>query len=236
MPTRDNGYITEIDILKIGQGSNAVVLSNSSGSLLIRNHDNSAAASITVDDLTVDDITGDVISSTAQGTAGAATVSVSTIGDGRDFTTVLTLTNFVVGALAGAAAALAVGNKVFSFPAGAHLHYATYMSVTCECAGTAKSPKIGIGSVIATGAAAVLNGTATFMDYITEQSATGTTATTTPTVKTSVATAGAMTGISNNAAADVKDVFLNAAATWAANNTGNLTSSGTITLRWTKMS
>lgn len=236
MPISDNGTTTQVCELKIGCDSNAVVLTPSAGRLLIRNYDNTIAASLTAEDLTIDDITGDVISSTAQGTAGAATVAVSTIGDGRDFTTVLTLTNFVVGALAGAAASLGVGNKVFSFPAGAHLHYASYMSVSCECAGTAKSPKIRIGSVIAVGAVAVLNGTATFMDYITEQTATGTTATTTATVKTAVATAGALTGISVNAAASVKDVFLNAAVAWAADNVSNLTSSGTITLRWTKLS
>lgn len=168
------------------------------------------------------------------GTAGAGTVAVDTWGDGRDFTTVLTLTSFVVGTQAPAAAALGLGNKVFTFPSGAHLHYATHMSVGLTCAGTPKTPEIGVGSVVASGAVAVLNGTSTFMDYITEQTAANITGT--ATVKTAVATAGALTGISVNAVAGVKEVFLNAAATWSADNTGNLTATGTITLRWTKLS
>jgi hypothetical protein len=174
------------------------------------------------------------LSGAAFGVPAAATVSASTTGDGRDFTTVLTLTNFIVGALAGAAAALGVGNKVFTFPAGAHIHYATYMSLGLTAAGTTKTPDLGIGSVIASGAVAVLGGTATFEDYITGQTAADIAGT--PAVKTSVATAGALTGISINEAASVKDVFVNAAATWSANNTGNLTASGRITLRWTKLS
>ncbi len=168
------------------------------------------------------------------GTAGAGTVAISTIGDGRDFTTVLTLTNFIVGALAGAAAALGIGNKIFTFPAGAHLHHVSYMSLGLTAAGTTNTPNLGVGSVIATGAIAVLSGTATFQDYITGQTAPdlagGVVA------KTSVATAGALTGISVNESGSVKDVFLNAAATWAANNTANLTATGTVTLRWTKLS
>ena len=232
MPITDNGRTTQVCELKIGCDNDAVVLTPSGGMLLIKNYDGSVSAPVTVSTATADSVTG----SSGTGTVGAATVTAVTKGDGRDFTTVLTLTNFVIGALAGAAASLGLGSKVFTFPAGAHLHYATYMSVSCQCAGTAKNPKIGIGSVVASGVIAVLNGTATFMDYVTEQTATGTTATTTATVKTAVATAGALTGISNNAVGDVKDVFLNAAVAWAADNTGNLTSSGTITLRWTKLS
>lgn len=174
------------------------------------------------------------LSGSSYGVAGAATVSVATVGDGRDFTTVLTLTNFIVGALAGAAAALGIGSKVFTFPAGAHIHYVSYMSLGLTAAGTTKTPDLGIGSVIASGAVAVLGGTATFEDYITGQTAAdiaGTAA-----VKTSVATAGALTGISINEVGSVKDVFVNAAATWSANNTGNLTASGTITFKWTKLS
>ncbi len=174
------------------------------------------------------------LSGSPYGVAGAATVSVATTGDGRDFTTVLTLTNFIVGALAGAAAALALGNKVFTFPAGAHLHYASYMSIGLTAVGTTKTPDVGVGSVIASGAVAVLGGTATFEDYITGQTAADIAGT--PAVKTSVATAGALTGISVNEAASVKDVFLNAAATWSANNTGNLLANGKITLKWTKLS
>lgn len=230
MPTRDNGITTEVDQLQIGIGANAVLLKPTvGGGLSIRNAADSAAAPASMADINNSFTSG-------VGAVGAATISASTVGDGRNFVTTLTLTNFVVGALAGAAASLAVGNKIFTFPAGAHVHFVSYMSTTFQCAGTAKSPKVGLGSVIASGAVSVLNGTATFMDYLTEQTATGTTATSTPTVKALPATAGLMLDISNNAVGDVKDVFLNAAVAWAADNTGNLTSTGTICLKWTKLS
>ncbi len=50
------------------------------------------------------------------------------------------------------------------------------------------------------------------------------------------ATAGVLNGIALNAAGSVKNVFLNSAGTWNANNTGNLTATGTIVLRWTNLS
>lgn len=168
------------------------------------------------------------------GTPGAATVSLVEYGDGRDVTTVLTLTNFIVGAPGAAAASKGIGNKVYSFPAGVHVHSVSYINLGFTCAGTNKTPKVGLGSVIASGVVAVLNGTATFMDYLTEQTASDTAGTAAPFGPLG-ATAGLMAGISLNKAADVKDVFLNAAAAWAANNTGNLTASGVIVLRWTKL-
>lgn len=222
MPHRSNGLVDEFDSLRIGNSDSSTTLTPAALNVPSGTFSTgvTSAAGMTVTSNT--------------GTVGAATVSAVTKGDGRDFTTVLTLTAFVVGTQAAAAAALGLGNKIFTFPAGAHIHYITYMSIGLTCAGTASTPKIGIGSVIASGAVAVLNGTATFMDYLTEQTAADIAGT--ATVKAAVATAGAMLGISNNAAASVKDVFLNAAATWAADNVGNLTATGTITLRWSKLS
>ena len=46
------------------------------------------------------------------------------------------------------------------------------------------------------------------------------------------ATAGILTGIALNKAADAKTIYLNVAATWNADNTGNLTATGTITIVW----
>jgi hypothetical protein len=43
------------------------------------------------------------------------------------------------------------------------------------------------------------------------------------------------TGIALNVTGSVKDVFLNSAGTWNANNTGNLTATGTVVLKWTKL-
>ncbi len=173
---------------------------------------------------------------------GSTPSSISTItfneyGDGRDITTVLTLNNFVVGTLAGAGAALGMGNIVYTFPAGQHLELVYgFSNLSLTAAGTAVNADVGLGSVIATGAVSVLSGTATF-----ENRLTGQTIGTDPAGGTAVsallgATAGIGTGISLNVAASVKNVFLNAAGTWNANNTGSLLANGVITLKWTNMS
>lgn len=165
------------------------------------------------------------------------TITCNEYTTGADVVTVLTLTNFVVGALAGAGAALGMGNIVYTFPAGQHFELVYGLSnISLKAAGTAVNTDTGLGSVIASGAVSVLSGTATFEDRLTGQtiatSSTGGTAVSTETA----ATAGIGTGISLNVAASVKDVFLNAAGTWNANNTGNLTATGQIYLKWTKMS
>lgn len=170
-----------------------------------------------------------VIAEKNVGTVGAATVTAEEVGNGRDFVTVLTLTNFVVGTIPGAGA-LAVGGLVYTFPAGSHIHVATYADLGFTIVGTGQTPIWGIGSVVGSGAVAVLNGTATFMNYVTEQTAADSAGT-----KSKVllgATAGVLTGISLNKATDVKAVYLNAAETWAANNAGSLYANGTITLKW----
>lgn len=188
--------------------------------------------------LTVDAVVTDSVKAkTAIGTTPVATVSIVEYSTGKDVVTVLTLTDFVVGALAGAAAALGVGNIVYAYPAGQHLELvSSFSSLSLKCAGTATATATGLGSVIASGAVSVLSGTGTFEDRIVGQtintSATGGTAVS----ALLAATAGIGTGISLNVAGSVKNVFLNSAGTWHANNTGNLTASGTIVLKWTKMS
>lgn len=167
------------------------------------------------------------------GTVGAATVVAEEVGNGRDFLTKLTLTNFVVGTIPGAGA-LAVGGLIYTFPAGVHVHSITYASVGFTITGTGQTPIWGIGSVVGSGAVAVLNGTATFMNYVTEQTAANSAGT--ANVVLLPATAGLMTGISLNKSGDVKAVYLNAAETWVANNAGSLYANGTISFNWTLMS
>jgi hypothetical protein len=172
----------------------------------------------------------------AVGSSPVGTVAVQEYGNAKDRVTVLTLTNFIVGALAGAGASLGLGNIVYAFPAGQHFELVYSLSnIILTAAGTPVTGVIGLGSVIATGAVSVLSGTATFQDRIA-----GVAASTDPaggaavsTVK--AATAGIGTGIALNLAANVKNVFLNAAGAWNANNTGNLTASGIIVLKWTRM-
>jgi hypothetical protein len=165
-----------------------------------------------------------------------STVTATEYSTGKDVVTVLTLTNFVVGALAGAGAALGLGNIIYTFPAGQHLELVYGLdSLVLTAVGTAVNTDTGLGSVIASGAVNVLSGTGTFEDRLTGQTIGTDPAGGTAVSKLLAATAGIGTGIALNATNSVKDVFLNSAGTWNANNTGNLTASGTIVLKWTIM-
>lgn len=172
---------------------------------------------------------------TALGSTPVSTVTFNEFTCGKDVTTVLTLNNFVVGALAGAGA-LALGNIVYTYPAGQHFELVSaFSSLSLTAAGTAVATDTGLGSVIASGAVNVLSGTATFEDRLTGQTINTAAAGGTAVSALTAATAGIGTGISLNVAASVKNVFLNSAGTWNANNTGNLTATGTIVLKWTIM-
>ena len=185
----------------------------------------------------IDITSGAITLSTPLGTTPVDTVSIKEYGNGRDMVTELTLTDFIVGALAGAGAALGIGNIVYAFPSGgAHLEVCSYQELSLKCAGTAVNADTGLGSVIATGAISVLSGTATFEDRLTGQTIPTAAGGGSATKKLAVATAGALTGIAVNESASIKNVFLNAAATWNANNSGSLTASGKIVIKWTKMS
>lgn len=175
---------------------------------------------------------------------GSTPSSISTItcqeySTGGDVLTVLNLTNFVVGALAGAGAALGMGNIIYTFPTGdQHLETAySFWNLSLTAAGTAVACDTGLGSVIASGAVSVLSGTATFEDRLTGQAITTAAAGGTAVSAGPIgATAGIQTGIALNTASAVKNVFLNAAGTWNANNTGNLTATGQIFIKWTRFS
>lgn len=170
------------------------------------------------------------------GTPGSGVAAKHYSADGYHITTVLTLTDYVVGALAGAAAALGLGSAVYAFPAGVHLEEAYYQNLSMKAAGTAVNTDTGLGSVVASGAVSVLSGTATFEDRLTGQTlATAASGGTAAAAGPLGATAGILTGISLNSASSVKNVFLNSAGTWNVNNTGNLTATGTIVLVWSKL-
>jgi len=176
--------------------------------------------------------TGTVYNQAGVGTANG-TVLATEYGDGRNHITVLTLSNETLDAPT-AAAAEGHGQLLYTFPAGVHVHEVTTMNVALQGGGTvdADTPDIGIGSVIATGAVSVLGGTATFEDYVDGSAAADCSGT--PTAVGPVgATAGVLTGISLNGAADVKAVHLNYADTWAGADT--LTGSGTVILKWSVM-
>ncbi len=166
-------------------------------------------------------------------TPGVAPAGVTVIesGAGRYKTTELNFTDLVLGTLPGASASKAVGKLVYTFPAGAQVTDIVYMSVGLTGTGTANTPDVGIGSTLASGANALLSAAgATTEDYITGQTATNITGTAT----TVAAVPGATIGI--NMSSEVKTVYLNAAGAWAVGNTGNLTATGKIVIKWTKLS
>ena len=173
----------------------------------------------------------------AFGTAGAGTVTFKEYGDGRDMTTVLTLTNFIIGAPGAAAAAKGFGNIVYAYPAGIHLELvSSFSAIVLTAAGTAVASDTGLASVVAVGAIALLStGGATMEDRLTGQTINTAAGGGAAVSALLAATAGIGTGISLNVAASVKNVFLNSAGTWNADNTGNLTATGTIVLKWTRM-
>ena len=205
-------------------GSAAIEVQNGTGALAVAadfSHDGSYGT-----------IETDII--IANGNAGTAsgTVEAEEFGTGFHHVTVLTL-NAEPLAPPTAAANEAHGTLLYTFPAGVHSHKVTHMSVGLQGGGVvdADTPKIGVGSVIGTGAVAVLNGTPTFMDYLTESTAGDCAGT--PTDLATPATAGYGTGISMNQAADVKAVHLNYADGWAGADT--LTATGQVVLEWTSI-
>lgn len=169
---------------------------------------------------------------------GTVPSSISTItcreyGDGRDITAELTLNGFVVGALAGAGAALAMGNIIYTLPAGCQFVTVAYKNIALTAVGTAVAVDLGIGSVVGSGANATLSAVgATSEDYLT-----GVATTTAAAGGTAVEQmVGVTAAIATNVTASVKNIFLNGAGTWNANNTGNLTGSGLVTIKYTLMS
>jgi hypothetical protein len=161
------------------------------------------------------------------GTAGTGVTAVE-YGTARSHVTVLTVSS-TLGAIAGGAN-LALGKLVYTLPAGAQIVKAAYMSMALdEVDGniTADTPDVGLGSVIASGAVALLGGTATFEDMITGQTAADCNGT--ATVKT---IAGQ---IFVTEAAGAKTVHFNVADGWAAGGETACPIAGTIVIEWVAM-
>jgi hypothetical protein len=163
-----------------------------------------------------------------KGNLGAANSAVVTnveeFGDKRQHTTVLTIQG-TLPAIAGGAN-LAVGRLLYTLPAGAIIVRGAHMSIGITQT-TAKinadTPDIGLGTTIASGAVAVLGGTAAFENILTGQTAANCTGTAT------VATVDAALVI---AAAGNKTVYLNVADGWAADGDPAAIISGTVTIEW----
>jgi hypothetical protein len=177
--------------------------------------------------------------------AGTVTTAATTVaeehGDGLEHVTKLTMTAFVIGT-SGDAAALGIGAKFYTFPAGAIMVEDASMvgGVTAAISVTTDTPEVGIGTVIASGAVSVLSGTATFEDIINGNVSGDGGDTVAPDVagttfyKNSSITAPVLIKTSGGKS---HDLFLNCAVTWAnVAAAGPVTFTGVITIKWRKVS
>jgi len=163
-------------------------------------------------------ITTDNIGTVATGS------TVVEYGDSVNHQSVITV-DTTLGAIAGGAA-LALGKLIYTFPAGALNVRSTYESIALTASETnitADTPDVGVGSVIASGAVATLDGTATFEDMLTGQTATDCNGT--ASVKQAATSKITATG-------DAHTAYLNVADTWAASGDAACAIAGTIIIDW----
>jgi hypothetical protein len=161
-------------------------------------------------------------------THAGTVASGSTVVEWGDFyqhTAVITV-NTTLGAIAGGAS-LGLGKKIYDLPAGACIIDSAYMSIAItQTQGhiTADTPEIGLGTVVASGAVAVLSGTATFENILTGQVAADCDGT--ATVKT---VADQVLVVETGSA---HSVYLNVADGWAASGDAAALLTGTVVLRY----
>ena len=167
------------------------------------------------------------------GTANAGVYAVE-YGDAHCHTTKLTV-NAVNSLTVADSAAICDGYLLYTFPAGDLVVDWTYMSMAVTVGSPQlvnDTPDVGIGTVIGTGAVATLDGTATFEDLITGQTAND--ANGTAEVASLIPTAGAAFVI---LAAAAHTVHFNVADTWANDTSGDLTAdiAGHVIIQWRHM-
>jgi len=158
--------------------------------------------------------------------AGTAATGVTAVeyGDGFMHTTKLTI-DTTLGAIAGGAA-LGLGKLLYTLPAGTQFIVNAYMEVAITQTQdhiTADTPDVGLGTALAEGVIATLDGTAAFESLITGQTAADCDGTATQ--------AAALVAEIRGAAAD-KTVYLNVADTWAASGDEAALLTGTVVLVW----
>lgn len=227
-----NPIIDEVNAMTDGTGTNVAVSSLTTDTI----SETTSAAGVTVDGVLLKDSTvtsSSVKLASAYGTAGTS-VTMTEYGDGRNITTVLSFTDAVLGAPT-AGGNSAHGKLIYTFPDANLLITGIYVKVGLTVGSvTTDTPDVGLGTAVATGAVATLDGTGTFEDIITGQtwnkaldgtsdyfgtlfSGVVTEATTVPLIKVD----GAGT-----------ELYLNAADGWNAGVTGNLTATGYIGINY----
>lgn len=165
---------------------------------------------------------------TGIGAAAAGTTAVEA-GDAYQHTTILTVSTGLP-AIAGGAA-LSIGKLLYTFPAGAIVVDKAYMSMailSSEEHIDADTPDVGLGTVIAAGANALLSDTSGAENILTGQTANNCTGT--AEVKT---VADQVLVIES---ADNHTVYFNVADDWAADGDATAGLTGTVVLHWHKMS
>jgi hypothetical protein len=158
------------------------------------------------------------------GTANTGTTAVE-YGDGRQHTTVLTVAT-TIPAIAGGAA-LSVGKLLYTFPAGAIVVDKAYMSMAItQSQGniTADTPDVGLGTVIAAGANALLSDTSGAENVLTGQTANDCNGT------AEVKTVGDQILVIE--AGGAHTLYFNVADDWAASGDAAAAIAGTVTIHW----
>lgn len=161
------------------------------------------------------------------GTAETGSTAVE-YGDGHNHKTVLTVST-TLPAIAGGAN-LGVGKLLYTLPAGAIIIESSYMSLSItQTQGNinADTPDGGLGTVIASGAVATLDGTPTFEDILTGQTFNNCTGT--AEVKTAIPTAAVPLVIEAGAA---HTIHFNVADGWAAGGDAAAALAGTVVINW----
>jgi len=170
-------------------------------------------------------VSGSKITSQNLGAVGAGVTAVET-GDGNQHTTTLTLAG-VLPAITGGVNQ-AVGLLIYTFPAGAIVINHAHISVgITQSEGNIDNdqPEVGLGTVIGTGAVAVLS--TTLENIITGQVAANCTGT--ATVKTAIPTASVPFVIETS---EAHTLHFNAADGWAASGDLAATIAGTVVIDW----
>jgi hypothetical protein len=153
-------------------------------------------------------------------------VKAAEYGDRKTHVTVLTI-DTTLPAIAGGAN-LGLGKLIYTLPAGACAVEASNLNIAItqtEGNITADTPVVGLGTVIASGAVAVLSGTATFENIMAGQTAADCNGT--ATVKTLQTALVREIG-------DAHTIYLNVADGWAASGDAAAIVRGTVTIHWRK--
>ncbi len=162
-----------------------------------------------------------------RGAVATGSTLVKDSSDGFVHTTTLSV-NTTLPAIAGGAN-LGVGKLLYTFPAGEIVINSSYISMAItQTQGniTADTPVVGLGTTIASGAVAVLSGTAAFEHVMAGQVAANCSGTAT------VKTVGTQLVI---ATAANHTLYLNVADGWAASGDAAALLVGTVTFNWTFM-